>query len=170
MADPSGFTGLAAGVNGNLSGVDPRIEGLTDNGGAVPTVALLGGSPAIDAGSNPLGLTTDARGFLTRAVNGSPDIGAYEAGARPPLQNIRLNVFVRRGKRFLQIIDPTSNAVRFTVQLNASLGANFSRQTRDVDGDNVADAVLVKAGRKPITFVYSGRTGRAITPPKLPRG
>ena len=44
-------------------------------------MALLPGSPAIDAGNNaliPAGVTTDQRG-LSRIVNGVVDIGAFES-------------------------------------------------------------------------------------------
>ena len=44
-------------------------------------MALLPGSPAIDAGNNaliPAGVTTDQRG-LPRIVNGRVDIGAFES-------------------------------------------------------------------------------------------
>ena len=49
----------------------------SDNGGLTPTIALLDGSPAIDAanGSAP---KTDQRGLLRV---GAPDIGAYEYNA-----------------------------------------------------------------------------------------
>jgi hypothetical protein len=57
---------------------------LQNNGGPTQTMALLPGSPAIDAGSNALAvdssgqpLTTDQRGF-PRIVNGTVDIGAFE--------------------------------------------------------------------------------------------
>ena len=53
---------------------------LADNGGPTQTMALLPGSPAIDAGSNaliPSGVTTDQRGYA-RINNGTVDIGAYE--------------------------------------------------------------------------------------------
>ncbi len=54
-------------------GVDPLLGDLQNNGGPTATYALLGGSPAIDAGSSTL--TKDQRGF-TR--NGVADIGAFE--------------------------------------------------------------------------------------------
>ena len=60
--DGGGATGIFNGVAGNLVGVDPKLGPLQSNGGPTPTMALLPGSPAIDAGSNPLGLTTDQRG------------------------------------------------------------------------------------------------------------
>jgi parallel beta-helix repeat protein len=50
-------------------------------GGSTQTMALLPGSPAIDAGNNaliPAGVTTDQRG-LSRIVNGVVDIGAFES-------------------------------------------------------------------------------------------
>ena len=76
-----GSGGLTNGVNHNIVGVDPLLGPLQDNGGPTQTMALLAGSPAIDAGSNalvPAGVTTDQRG-LPRIVNGTVDIGAYES-------------------------------------------------------------------------------------------
>lgn len=51
---------------------------LTDNGGPAPTLALLEGSPAIDAGTNVLGMTTDQRG-ASRPQGTAFDAGAYES-------------------------------------------------------------------------------------------
>ena len=84
----NGFGGLVNGVNGNQVGVaNPGLGPLAYYGGPTQTIALLPGSPAIDAGSNALAvdpstgqpLTTDQRGpgFL-RILNGTVDIGAYE--------------------------------------------------------------------------------------------
>ena len=58
-----GATLTSSGNAGNLIGIDPKLGPLQDNGGPTPTMALLPGSPAIDAGSNPLTLTTDQRGY-----------------------------------------------------------------------------------------------------------
>jgi hypothetical protein len=83
-----GFGGLVNGVNGNQVGVaDPGLGTLASNGGPTQTIALLPGSPAIDAGSNALAvdpttgqpLTTDQRGpGFVRIVNNTVDIGAFE--------------------------------------------------------------------------------------------
>ena len=86
-----GSGGLVNGTNGNQVGVaDPEIGPLSDNGGPTQTIALLPGSPAVDAGSNALAvdpttglpLTTDQRGpGFARIVNGTVDIGAFEVQA-----------------------------------------------------------------------------------------
>jgi hypothetical protein len=68
------------------SPLNPLLGSLANNGGPTRTMALLPGSPAIDAGNNsliPSGVTTDQRGF-DRIVNGTVDIGAFEFGALPP--------------------------------------------------------------------------------------
>lgn len=71
----------------DLINVDPQLGPLQNNGGATLTMALLAGSPAIDAGDpafNPTAFTppllTDQRGS-PRVSNGRVDIGAYEATA-----------------------------------------------------------------------------------------
>ena len=56
---------------------DPQLLPLAFNGGPTKTHALPPGSPAIDAGSNPLDLDTDQRGYA-RVVGAAADIGAYE--------------------------------------------------------------------------------------------
>jgi fibronectin-binding autotransporter adhesin len=96
LATSSGFNligtggagGLVNGTNGNLVNVaNPRLGLLANNGGPTATVALLLGSPAIDAGSNALAvdpntgvpLAFDQRGSgFPRIVNSFVDIGAYE--------------------------------------------------------------------------------------------
>ena len=57
---------------------DPKLAPLANNGGIVRTHALLPGSPAVDAGSNPMGLPYDSRGTGYVRVVGQPDIGAFE--------------------------------------------------------------------------------------------
>jgi hypothetical protein len=69
---------------GNKLGVaDPKLGPLADNGGPTMTHALLAGSPAIDAGPNPVPTFTgnqfDQRGTgFARIVGGLVDVGAFE--------------------------------------------------------------------------------------------
>jgi co-chaperonin GroES (HSP10) len=99
LVGTGGAGGLANGTNSNQIGVlNPGIAPLANNGGPTLTHGLLGGSPAIDAGSNAkataAGLTTDQRrtGF-TRTLDGgdagtvqTTDIGALEQ--QPNVQDI----------------------------------------------------------------------------------
>jgi RTX calcium-binding nonapeptide repeat (4 copies) len=70
----------------NITGQDPKLGPLGDNGGPTPTMPLLDGSPALDAGLSA-GLATDQRGAprpfdlagLGPAAGGdNADIGASE--------------------------------------------------------------------------------------------
>lgn len=58
---------------------DPMLLTLDNYGGNTPTMPLAEGSPAIDAGSNPLSLANDQRGDgFVREYGAAPDIGAFE--------------------------------------------------------------------------------------------
>ncbi len=86
------LSGITNGKQGNQIGtsaapIGAKLGPLSNNGGSTETVALLPGSPAIDAGSNlaasSAGLTVDQRGSgYTRRANGAGsttvDIGSFE--------------------------------------------------------------------------------------------
>jgi predicted outer membrane repeat protein len=83
-----GLVNGTGGAAGNLLGtvstkINAKLGPLAANGGPTNTMALLAGSPAIDAGSNsliPTGVTTDQRGNgFPRIVDGTVDIGALES-------------------------------------------------------------------------------------------
>jgi hypothetical protein len=62
--------------------IDPLLGPLQDNGGPTQTMALLPGSPAIDAGDNTDAPMWDQRGpGFRRIVDGTIDIGAFEVQA-----------------------------------------------------------------------------------------
>ena len=89
----------------NITGVDPKLGPLFNNGGPMPTHGLLPGSPALDAGNNsnleqdsvdldgdgnvtePVPFDQRGTGF-PRVLNGTVDIGAFEGLSLvlPPLQ------------------------------------------------------------------------------------
>jgi hypothetical protein len=81
IGNTSGGSGYAP---TDILDVDPMLGPLGDNGGPTWTIALLPGSPAIDAGDpNPTDPPEwDQRGpGFPRVVNGRIDIGAYEVQA-----------------------------------------------------------------------------------------
>ncbi len=83
VGQTNGSTGWAA---SDLTGtsaqpINPLLAPLGRYEGTTPTMSLLPGSPAINAGNNaliPAGITTDQRG-LPRVVGGTVDIGAFES-------------------------------------------------------------------------------------------
>ncbi len=72
---------VSAGAGTIVTGVDPLLGPLQDNGGPTLTHELLAGSPALDTGSTAL--TADQRGE-PRPVGSGDDIGAYERAVTVP--------------------------------------------------------------------------------------
>src|SRR5262245_56879321 len=84
LVENTAGTTFAAGSAGNILGLDPLLGPLQFNGGPTQTHALLPGSPALEHGANPAGLTTDQRGVgFPRVLGAAADIGAFE-GTPPP--------------------------------------------------------------------------------------
>ncbi|HNB52986.1 MAG TPA: choice-of-anchor Q domain-containing protein [Anaerolineales bacterium] len=117
--------GCEAALSGN-----PLLGALGDYGGKTPTMPLLPGSPALDAGDDPTCAADpvnhlDQRG-LPRPSGSHCDIGAYEHQAIPP------TVLA------IQRADPSptnADSVRFTI--------TFSEDVTGVNGD---DFVLTTSG------------------------
>ena len=95
VKDPSGVTLNETIAGSNITGQDPQLAALNDNGGPTRTMALQPGSPAIDHGHTPAGETTDQRGqqrpfdLIQIGNSAAPgadgaDMGAFEVqGATP---------------------------------------------------------------------------------------
>jgi hypothetical protein len=66
---------------GSLNKTDPLLGPLADYGGPTPTMALLAGSPALDAADPAFCPATDQRG-IARPFGAGCDIGAFESA--PP--------------------------------------------------------------------------------------
>jgi hypothetical protein len=84
IGNGTGGSGFAASdlVGTSAQPVDPKLGPLQNNGGPTQTMALLPGSPAIDAGDNTGAPQFDQRGpGFPRIVNGTIDIGAFEVQA-----------------------------------------------------------------------------------------
>jgi CSLREA domain-containing protein len=75
-----------------ITGVDPQLGSLADNGGPTETMLPSNTSPVIDQGKAQAGLTTDQRGEPRTVDNGKPepqggdgtDIGAVDVPLIPP--------------------------------------------------------------------------------------
>ncbi|MBK7453819.1 MAG: hypothetical protein IPJ46_08920 [Anaerolineales bacterium] len=102
-----GLTGI---TSHNITGQDPKLDTLKNNGGSTLTMNLLPGSPAIDPAGNTSCIAEDQRGN-TRPQDGDNnstatcDIGALEVSGTPAVHVTRLDV------------DPASaSSVRFLVR------------------------------------------------------
>jgi hypothetical protein len=111
IGDSAGGAGYAA---SDLLNVDPRLGPLQDNGGPTHTMALLAGSPALDAGDNTGAPAYDQRGAgFPRIFGDAIDIGAFEAQTRPlPTINIT-DVWLSEG-------NVGTASATFTVTLSAA--------------------------------------------------
>jgi hypothetical protein len=90
VGNTAGGGGFAA---SDLLNVNPQLGPLQYNGGPTQTMALLPGSPAINAGDNTGAPAYDQRGpGFPRIVNGIIDIGAFEVQNVSPTQASSLAV------------------------------------------------------------------------------
>ena len=94
--DPSGSYDLIGDGTGGLSTsaashnllgtpanpINPKLGTLASNGGPTQTMALLAGSPAINAGTTISGVTADQRGYGSPTGSRS-DLGAYQSDGVP---------------------------------------------------------------------------------------
>ncbi len=94
---------------GSLNNTDPMLGPLADNGGPTLTMALLPGSPAIDAGDDSAAPPTDQRG-VQRPLGKASDIGAYEydPSTNPPQLNL--------------VTDCTETALRWAMAIGGTVG------------------------------------------------
>jgi hypothetical protein len=120
--DQSGgtFNGVASDVSVSAT-TDLLLGSLTNNGGTTFTMALLPGSPAIDAGDDTVTDTLDQRGTgFPRNVGGHVDIGAYEFDA------------VALGYSAPVLVSQTAGSV--TIALATGLGSLTISNTMNANG------------------------------------
>ena len=126
--------GVSCGLTapGDQVGVDPQLGPLADNGGPTPTMAVLSGSPAIDAGDNTQCPNDDQRGQMGRAdgnIDGvfQCDVGAYELFVHTAdlhIEGVVAPSSVYLGKTFevsaTAHVDPGATTAASGVQLSSS--------------------------------------------------
>jgi hypothetical protein len=131
-------TGVTITGGNNLpAGTDPVLGTLANNGGPTNTIALSPTSPAVNAGSNPAGLSTEQRVIYPRVVGSAPDIGAYEV--QPSAVAGVSNVTAIGGTSYTFTVtytDPTAISV-------GTLGSNNIRVTGPNGYDTLATFVGV---------------------------
>ncbi|HEX8323817.1 MAG TPA: choice-of-anchor Q domain-containing protein [Tepidisphaeraceae bacterium] len=158
------FLSLHNGVDGNITGVDPKLGTLASNGGVTQTLALLPGSPAIGAGTTAAAY--DGRGYVH---SGATDIGAVAAVATPPDAWIDFDGIVHvqgtASADDVHVWTPTGRAGTIRVRLAGGV-RNFNYSDLMVTGVRIdagnGDDVVVAAVDVPI-YVYGGAGNDRIT-------
>jgi parallel beta-helix repeat protein len=120
VGDADGFTPSGTSANNLPFGSALNLLTLASYGGPTQTVALGLGSLAVNAGSNPAGLTTDQRGTgFPRVVGAAADIGAFEGTLDVPTAN----------GTFANVT--TAGATTYTFQVTYGGGTNINVSTLD---------------------------------------
>jgi hypothetical protein len=122
----------------SLNDTDPMLGPLADNGGGTLTMALLPGSPAIDAGDPLSAPPTDQRGL--GRFGAAPDIGAFEYWPPPPA--VQVNAAPGGGVNILAsgVLWPTCrlfvspNLKTWTVMATNQPGASGTARFHDAGG------------------------------------
>jgi uncharacterized protein DUF11 len=86
---------------GSKQNTNPQLGALQNNGGQTDTMALLAGSPAIDAGTSSGCPPTDQRG-VARPQGSACDIGAYELVQKPVAVSADLRLRLKPRPKHLQ--------------------------------------------------------------------
>ncbi len=108
-------------VGSAVQPIDPLLGPLADNGGPTPTLALLPGSPALDAGDPSYPESFDQRGS-PRVAGAGMDIGAYEQ-----LQPIVVRLVRDQGELALRFHAPASGT--YVVLASDDLARPFNTWT-----------------------------------------
>jgi hypothetical protein len=164
-----GSGGLISAVNGNQVAVaNPGLAtALANNGGPTETIALLAGSPAIDAGKNSLAvdangnpLVYDQRGpGFPRIVNSIVDIGAFERAlaTNTTLKSSANPSVIGQVITFTATVAPakTSSTVP-TGTISFYVGSVLAKVATLVAGVATYTTSSLPLGSSTITAVYSG--------------
>jgi hypothetical protein len=159
-----GSTGGAAGFDPtDLLNVRPLLGPLQNNGGPTQTMALLPGSPAIDAGDTTGAPDTDQRGF-PRIVGGTIDIGAFEVqgsgqathlGIQAPASisaGTPFSITVTALDDFGQPATAYTGTAHFTLTCPVTAMADYTFTADDMGQHTFSNLVLRRAG----TYTVAG--------------
>lgn len=150
-------TSFGGGSGSNQNGQPVSLGALQNNGGTLPTLALLGTSStnfAIDTGTPTGAPITDERGF-SRPVNGPVDLGAFQIQPTPIIAVGGSNGV--QGQ--LSALSATTLA-NIVIQFGAYglFAGDIRVATGDVNGDGVLDVITGPGpGGGPLVKIFDGK-------------
>lgn len=142
----------------NLTGVDPQLGGLANNGGPTQTELPSATSPVIDKG-NAFGLNSDQRGVLRpidfpaipNAADGA-DIGAVELQPSSAFKLGKLKRNKKKGTAKQVVILPLPDAGSVTIK-----GKGLKTKTRQVTGAAQIKLPVIAKGKKRRALSRNGK-------------
>jgi parallel beta-helix repeat protein len=159
-------------VASDLLNLDPKLGPLQYNGGPTQSMALLAGSPAIDAGDNSGAPDYDQRGpGFPRVVNGIIDIGAFEvqpanqlthfsvSAAATTVAGSAFNVTVQALDDFGNLVSGYTGTVHFTSSDGQAILPDDYTFTAADGGTHTFSATLLTAGTQSITVTDTTTAG-----------
>ena len=152
-------TTITGTTTGNITGVDPRLDGvLRNNGGATKTHALRRTSPALNAADPANVLATDQRGF-TRPGTGTtlPDIGAYELQSNDVVVPAAFD-FDDDGRADLSIFRANSDPAFADFQIRKSSDNGYVGYSWGLPGDKLAPADYDGDGKTDVAIWREGES------------
>ena len=155
IENPAGAT-INGTTTGHITGQEPQLEDLKNNGGFTLTRAPNTGSPVINAGSDTLasnaGLTADQRGAcFSRSVGSATEMGAFEIQVSPRLVCHNFD-YDGDGRSDISVFRPSSGDWYISRSSNGAFDAlNFGLQgdlitPADYDGDGRVDISVFRQG------------------------
>ena len=152
-----------AGTNASL--LDPLLNSLSDNGGAIlpdgnriKTMSLQTNSPAINQGNNTLGFATDQRGSGYTRASGQADVGAFEVQSGtppPPTATVTFGDGSNQRSMVKRIVVVFSESVNFSP--NVASAFSLYRSGTGAPNDTVALTVNPATGpASSVTITFSG--------------
>lgn len=126
---------------------NPKLGLLTDNGGPTLTMALMPGSPAIDAGITAGAPTTDQRG-VTRPQGPGVDLGAFEFQYIPFFTAAHFQA----GPNFCLHVAGLPPQQTFTLQCSTNLFTWLDRTNFNADSSGTCEVVDTQSGPGNIRF------------------
>ncbi len=177
IEDTTNACGLTGGVNGNITGSDPNLGLLANNGGTTQTFALLIGSPAIDSGdattcSNAPVSGKDQRGVI-RPQGIACDIGAYEFNGNAPqvvitptTYNVNEQISLTLHGTGISVNDVNNDPLTVTVtatDANSRIFADTGSTNLVISSGNGTNNLVLTGTIAQLNEFFAGNNGSTLT-------